>query len=115
MRVRVAGEYAVGRVQVGPRGHTGRDEGDVGGPRTCLRLVEDDELVLVGVSVELPHHRVLETARHSGQLPPPASHGVAEAPGNVAHDVDPLPCLLGGQELSGQPVQLTGGVDPFVI
>ena len=66
MRVRVAGEYPVGRVQVGPRGHAGRDEGDVGGPRVLLRLIEDNELVLVGVPVELPHHRVLEAAHHSG-------------------------------------------------
>ena len=66
MRVRVAGEYPVGRVQVGPCGHAGRDEGHVGGPGAGLRLVEDDELVLVGVPVELRHHRVLEAAHHSG-------------------------------------------------
>ena len=95
VRVRVAGENAVGRVQVGPRGHAGRDEGNVGGPSAGVRPVEDDELVLMGVPVELRHHRVLEPAHYFIELPSPASHGVAEASGDVAHDVNPLPGRFG--------------------
>ena len=116
MRLRVGGEYRVRRVEVGPGGDAGRDEGDVGGPGVGgLRLVEDDELVLVGVPVELPHHRVLEAAHHPGELPPPAAHRVGEAPGYVADDVHPVPGRLGVQELGDQPGQLAGRVDPLVI
>ena len=46
-------EYPVGGVHVPPSGDRRRDVGDVDGARVGLLVVEDLELVVVGVAVEL--------------------------------------------------------------
>ena len=46
-------EYPVGGVHVPPSGDRRRDVGDVDGPRVGLLIVEDLELVVVGMAVKL--------------------------------------------------------------
>ena len=108
-------KYPVGGVHVPPSGDGRRDVGHTDGPRVGLAVVEDLELVVVGVAVELRRDRALEPVDQLGEFPTPRAVGLPEvAAAHVHQDEDLLALRLRALQLAGQPLQLVSRVRPVI-